>query len=186
MQGHDGMGTAKDSTQHPHGADLTVGTGTGSDIPMHIGAERSPMSPRGPNSPCPPQHSPYLTHVKLEEPPLLLHVLGHLRCGRLSLDDPCQAGSLLLLLHLPPAGQDVGRLGTALPRGVSHAVGYGGDGIRRNISSPSSWERLDWSPPNGKLASIGARLQPRDKTSLCGAGLGGFCQRQRVPYTLVS
>lgn len=68
----------------------------------------------GGNSPRSPWHSPHLAHVELEEPPLLLHVLGHLRCCWLGLDDPSQAGSLLLLLHLPPVEWDGGGLGTSL------------------------------------------------------------------------
>lgn len=177
MQGHDAMGTAEGPVLHPHGAALVGGSGTGSEQSGPLCPPRATLSPSW--------HSTYLTHVELEEPPLLLHVLGHLRRRRLGLDDPRQAGSLLLLLHLPPAGWG-GGLGTALLQGVSHRVGYGGDGIRRNISSPSSWERLDWSPPDGKPAPISAQLQPWDKTPLCGAGLGRFCWRQQVPYTLVS
>lgn len=50
-------------------------------------------------------------------------------------------------------------------------AGCSGDGIRK--ASPAPPAEQGWSHPDGKLASMGTQLQPRDKPALCGLGLGG-------------
>lgn len=61
-------------------------------------------------------------------------------------------------------------------------------GMASRGTSPASLTGHSWTRTftMAKLAPTCARLQPWDKTRLCGEGLGGFCWRQQVPYTLVS
>jgi len=118
--------------------------------------QSGPLHPPGAErSPSPPRHSPYLAHVELEEPPLLLHVLGRLCHRRLGRDDPSQAGSLLLLLHLPPTGPD-GGLGTALPRRVSHGGGYS----RSGETSPAPLAGTGWT---GALLTVNQHRSVPDR-----------------------
>lgn len=60
----------------------------------------NPPGPYPAPAPTPPPHrrSPHLAHLQLEEPPLLLHLLGNLSPADLGADHAVQLGVLLLLL----------------------------------------------------------------------------------------
>lgn len=81
----------------------------------------------------PPAGRPHLAHLQLEEPPLLLHLLGDLGAADLRADHPVQLGVLLLLLlDFGAAGGRAGMSRTLSARGPDWTAGQG----QRTLTGP--------------------------------------------------